>query len=242
MQLAICDDESSQISDIADLLMVYRKEKLPSLGWTAFGSGFALLDAMAHGETFDAVLLDIYLRDMNGMDVARSIRAVNSSIHILFLTSSPLFAVESYSVDASDYMLKPIRQEKLFQTLDKLVSRLEATAEFGIAVKDTEGRITKVLWSQLMYMEAMGHSVVLHHANGTTTQTFLAFSSLLEQLLSQEVFVQTHRSYVVNLHYVHRVGKNELILLNGAKLPLPKSRYQEISDRFHNVIFGGGEK
>lgn len=240
MHLAICDDEMSQISYISDLLMAYRKEKLPSLRWTTFQSGFALLDAMERGEIFNAVLLDIYMSDMNGMDVAKSIRTTNSSVHILFLTSSPLFAVESYSVDASDYMLKPIKEDKLFQSMDKLVVSMETTAEYGIAVKDTEGRITKVLWSQLMYLEAMGHYVVMYHANGTSTRTLYSFSSLLKQLLVQSSFVQTHRSYIVNLNYVHRISKNEIVLLNDAKLPLPKSRYHEISDKFHNIIFGGG--
>ena len=239
VHIAICDDEISHISLITEILSSYRQEKMISLRWTTFQSGFALLAALDHGEAFDAVLLDIYMTDMNGMDVAKRIRQMNNSMHILFLTSSPHFAVESYEVEATDYLLKPIQRKTLFRSMDKLVSRMENTAEHGITVRDTEGRITKVLWSQLMYLEAMGHYVVLHHTNGTTTKTFLPFSSLLEPLLAQEDFVQSHRSYVVNLRYVHRIGKRELVMLNGAQIPLPKSRYQQLSDRFQDIIFGG---
>ena len=239
MNIAICDDEIHHISQVTQILSDYRMDKLVTLNWTTFQSGFALLSALDRGEIFDAVFLDIYMTDMNGMEVAKRIRAMNSSIHIIFLTSSSHFAVESYTVDATDYILKPISKEKLYASMNKLSSRLVKTSNQGITVKDTDGRITKVVWNQLMYVEAMGHYVMLHHANGTSTKTLLSFSSLIEQLLSQSDFVQSHRSYVVNLRYVHRIGKRELIMLNGAQIPLPKSRHQQLSDRFHDAIFGG---
>jgi len=239
VNLAVCDNETIHISHITEILSAYRREKLVSINWIPFQSGFALLSALDQGEVFDAVLLDIYMDDMNGMEVAKRLRAMNSSIHIVFLTSSAFHAVESYSVEALDYLLKPITKERLFLTLDRLISRMADTAEHGFTVKDTEGRVTKVVWNQLMYLEAMGHYVLLHHANGTVTKTLMAFSSLLEPLLSQGDFIQSHRSYVVNLRYIHRIGKHELIMLNGAQIPLPKSRHQQLSDRFHAFIFGG---
>ena len=239
MNIAVCDNEISHISHISDILSVYRTEKMIALDWTPFQSGFALLAALDQGKSFDAVLLDIYMDDMSGMEVAKRIRAMNNSMHIVFITSTSAFAVESYTVEAADYLLKPVTEERLFLVMDRLVSRMANTMEQGFAVKDTAGRITKVVCSQLMYLEAMGHYVVLHHANGTTTKTLVSFSSLAETLLAQEDFIQSHRSYIVNLHYVHRVGKHELVMLNGAQIPLPKSRYQQLYDRFRAFIFGG---
>ena len=239
MNIAVCDNEISQTSCISDILSAYRADKMIALDWTTFQSGFALLSALDQGEIFDAVLLDIYMDDMNGMEVAKRIRAMSSSMHIVFITSTPIFAVESYAVEAVDYLLKPVTEERLFQTMDRLVDRMANTTEQGFAVKDTTGRVTKVIWSQLMYLEAMGHYVVLHHANGTTTKTLASFSALAETLLAQEDFVQSHRSYIVNLRYIHRVGKHELVMPNGAQIPLPKSRYQQLYDRFRAFIFGG---
>lgn len=239
MYLAVCDDELAQIVHITKLLEVYRKEKLPSLRWSAFQTGFALLSALEQGQVFDGILLDIYMVDLNGMEVARSIRAMNNHTNIMFLTSSSDFAVESYQVDASDYMLKPIHQDKLFRTLDKLVSRLEIAEEQGFVVKNTDGGITNVLWSRLMYIEAIGHYSILYHAGGTFTRTSLSFSSLLNQVKHREHFIQIHRSYAVNLYYVHCITRNEIVLLDGTALPLPRSRYQEVSDYFQNIIFGG---
>lgn len=238
MYLAVCDDELSQINHIVTLLEAYRREKLPSLRWITFQTGFSLLAAIEQGRSFDGVLLDIYMTDMNGMEAARSIRTMNNNINILFLTSSPDFAVESYQVDACDYLLKPLRKDKLFRSLDKLVSRLKTAEEQGIVVKNTEGGIIKIIWNKLMYLEAMGHYGVLYHADGSTTRTVLSFSSLLKQLSMRNNFIQIHRSYAVNLHYIHRIEKDKVILLNGTALPLPRSRYQEVSNYFQNILFG----
>lgn len=237
MHLAICDDEPDQIVRITNALEAYRAEKLPSLRWDAFQSGFSLLSAIEHGNTFDAVLLDIFLADTNGMDVARSLRAMNDSIDLVFLTSSTDYAVESYTVEACDYVLKPVSQNTLFHTLDKLAARVEKESHQGIIVRSIEGNLVKVVWKRLMYLEAMRHNVAFYHADGTSTKTRLPFASFVEKLSAQENFVQTHRSFIVNLHYVHRIEKNRVFLLDGTELPLPRSRYRKVSDDFQNLLF-----
>lgn len=237
MHLAICDDEPDQIARIASALEAYRAEKLPSLRWDAFQSGFSLLSAIEQGSDFDAILLDIFLTDTNGMDVAHSIRTMNDSIGLVFLTSSADYAVESYTVEACDYVLKPVTQSMLFRTLDKLAGRVQEEIHQGIVVRSVEGNLVKIEWRQLMYLEAMRHIVVFYHADGTSTKARLPFTSFVEKLSDQENFVQTHRSFIVNLHYVHRIEKNRVFLLNGAELPLPRSRYRKVSDDFQNLLF-----
>lgn len=173
--------------------------RLPSLHWDVFQSGFSLLSAIEHGNTFDAVLLDIFLTDTNGIDVARSLRTINDSIDLVFLTSSTDYAVESYTAEACDYVIKPVFQNTLFRTLDKLVARVEKESYQGIVIRSVEGNLVKVVWKRLMYLEAMKHNVVFYHADGTSTKTRLPFASFVEKLSNQESFVQTHRSFIINL-------------------------------------------
>lgn len=237
MYLALCDDEPSQIARIVSILETYRAERLPSLRWSAFRSGFSLLSAIEHGEVFDAVLLDIFLADTNGMEAARSLREMNDGIDIVFLTSSADYAVESYRVDACDYLLKPVSRDRLFSVLGKLESRREKEKHQGVVVRSADGSFVKVLWKQLAYLEARGHNVMLHHADGSSTKTRTPFSSLAEELAGRENFAQTHRSFIVNLHYVHRIGKNQVVLLDGTELPLPRKRRQSVADSFQNLVF-----
>ena len=240
MHLALCDDEQYQLDYIIKLLEEYREKALPSLRWTSFLTGGALLTAIEQGQTFDAALLDIFMRDLNGMEVARYIRSINSTIRLLFVTSSSDFAVESYRVQASDYLLKPITAESLFGALDKLVDQLKLPEEQGLVVRDADGGISKVLFSHLVCVEAMGHFTVLYRSNGSSVRVLQPFSSFITQLTQRTEFIQIHRSYMINLRYVHRLTKNEAFLLNGTSLPLSRSHQAKVSRRFLDYSFGGG--
>ena len=85
-------------------------------------SAAALLDAARH-ERFTLYLLDIMMPGLNGMDAAREIRGFDKAADIIFLTSSPGFAYDSYSVKALEYLLKPIDEEKLERAISDVMQR-----------------------------------------------------------------------------------------------------------------------
>jgi len=107
-------------------------------------------------------------------------------------------------------------------------------------VRDSEGGLSRVLFSHLVCVEAMGHFTVLYRANGSSVRVFQPFSSLQAELEQREEFIQIHRSYVINLRYVHRLTKNEVFLLNGTSLPLSRSHQPTVTQRFLEYSFGGG--
>lgn len=111
-------------------------------------------------------------------------------------------------------------------------------------VKTTDGCIAKVVWKRLMYLEARGHHGVLCLAGGATLKTLQPFSAFAETLCAQDGFVQIHRSYIVNLHFVYKIEKNQVVLLDGTALPLPRSRYQSVAADFQRLLFGkvGGDE
>ena len=78
---------------------------------------------------YDLLLLDVLMPGVSGMQAAREIRERNSRTEIVFLTSSPEYAVESYSVRAHYYLLKPVTEEKLFPILDRLMTDLKKTGD-----------------------------------------------------------------------------------------------------------------
>lgn len=237
MYLAVCDDELAQLELITRLLDNYPQKPLLSLHWKTFQSGYALLSALEEGEMFDAILLDIYMLNANGMDIAKSIRRFNEYIPILFLTSSPDYAVESYRVNAADYLLKPLTAEKLFPPLDKLFHQLNTVAKQGIVVKNTTDGMTRILFNNLLYLEAEGHASLLHCADKQIIRTATSFSKLCKQLFAYPEFIQIHRSYLVNLQHVHRVTKKEVFLLDGTALPLARSHQLAVSEAFLNYSF-----
>ena len=106
MYIALCDDNQTELSRLISILEEYRSKRDSSMTYEIFRSAAELLEAMP-GHHFNLVFLDILMPGITGMDAAREIRHSNSTIPIIFLTSSREYAVESYRVNAADYILKP---------------------------------------------------------------------------------------------------------------------------------------
>ena len=127
IRIAICDDETTFLTQIHSIISAWHYTTSPLLIET-FDNGDALLKSHAKSP-YDIILLDIIMPMFNGIEVAREIRKHDISVKIVFLTSSPEYAVDSYTVKATNYLLKPIDSQKLHQCLEELCNDL---------VKDTQ--------------------------------------------------------------------------------------------------------
>ena len=119
MYIAVCDDQAEALDILVNMLDTWKEERGTVLRYKTFRNATELLDA-AEKERFSLYLLDIMMLGMNGLEAAREIRCFDAAVDIVFLTSSPGFAYESYGVHALDYLLKPIRADMLYPILDKL--------------------------------------------------------------------------------------------------------------------------
>lgn len=122
MYIAVCDDQVEELTALTGLLKQWQAERRIPLRCRAFRSAGDMLDA-ARNERFTLYLLDVMMPGIDGMEAAREIRTFDAAAEIVFLTSSPGFAYESYGVRALEYLLKPISGKLLFPVLDKLSLR-----------------------------------------------------------------------------------------------------------------------
>ena len=122
MKIAICDDNAQELIRISSLIDNYRLEKNMLLTYKTFQSAAELVSTLESGDAdYDVLLLDILMPGLSGLQAAYEIREFDGVTKIIFLTSSPEFAVESYQVKAYNYILKPVSKEKLYTVLDELV-------------------------------------------------------------------------------------------------------------------------
>jgi len=165
------------------------------LEYAVFPNGFDLISALEKGKRFDIYCLDIIMPGFTGIDVAKEIRAYDKTAPILFFTSSPEFALESYSVKAINYVLKPISKEKLFFTFDDMLAHIKVKKdEDAIVVKSNEG-IQKILISNLIFAEVIGRNVLYHLLSGKVIKCTESFSHVCNNLLKYGCFIKTHRSF-----------------------------------------------
>ena len=123
IKIAFCDDDMEVLHQMNELLDRYRVERNEDITYAAFQSPFELLTEIEKGIRPDILFLDVVMPGQNGMDVAKEIRQYDTNMKIIFLTSSPEFAVESYSVGAYFYQLKPIWEDSFFRLMDEVLGR-----------------------------------------------------------------------------------------------------------------------
>lgn len=136
-RLAFCDDDPNIHDQLTALLEKYRTQRKADLECTAFRSPLDLLAAIESGARYDILLLDVLMPAEDGITAAKEIRQYDKTVHIIFLTSSTEFAVESYVVGAYFYLLKPIWEDSFFPLMDSVMAAFAApnSAAWSCAAK-----------------------------------------------------------------------------------------------------------
>jgi len=239
LQIAVCDDNIDELSNMVQLIDLYRTSKHLSCEYAVFSNGFELVSALEKGKQFDIYCLDIIMPGFTGIDVAKEIRGFDKTAPILFFTSSPEFALESYSVKAINYVLKPISKEKLFFTFDEMLEQIKAEKdEDMIIVKSNEG-IQKILISNLTFAEVIGRNVLYHLRSGKVIECTEPFSAVCDTLLKYNCFIKPYRSYLVNMQYVDTIENHQVTLQTLSAIPVAQGKAREIKQQYLNYQMEG---
>lgn len=239
MYIAVCDDLAEELERVAAILNRWQSERNAAMRVKLFRSASALLDA-AREENFDLYLLDIMMPGVDGLTAAREIRQINESADIVFLTSSPGFAYESYRVHALDYLLKPVQEGSLRPILERLLLREQKPTE-GLTLK-CGTTLVRVLFSQLTYVEVNGKHLYFNMLDGTVHEVFGTLREYEPQLLSQQAFARCHRSYIVNLLQIAEMSPGCIRTFSGKTLPVSRAMYPQLQKGYMNLLFSEREE
>lgn len=237
IHIAICDDSKQERQILAALFKRYQELHATPLQIHIFQNGFSLLDAIDQGKRFDITILDILMPGENGIEIARNIRASGTDTEIIFLTSSPEYAVDSYEVKAQNYLLKPVTEEKFFASIDSILAELDEKDTASFIIYTTEKQYSRSRVSSLVYGEVTHRTITLHLADQTMISAVMTFTEFQDILKAYPDFIYPHRSYAVNMHYIQYVTKSDIILTDGQKIPLSRNNYTKISEQFLNFAY-----
>ncbi|HHY81403.1 MAG TPA: response regulator transcription factor [Clostridiales bacterium] len=227
LHIAICDDEKSEREYLAQLLQEWAALRKINAVFLNFDSAESFLFHYSEDRSLDILMLDIQMKGMNGVELARSIRQENNMIHIVFITGYSDFMAEGYDVSALHYLLKPVKKDKLFEVLDKAAARLQ-TAPRTILFPKAGGSV-RIKADDIIFAEVLSHTTVLHLVNGK--EEFRMRISDMERLLG-DGFFKCHRSYIVSMKYVRRVTRTAMVLEDGREIPLSRNLYDEANQAF----------
>ena len=219
--IAVCDDEVMECDRIAKKIRGILEEMKVPCTIRQFYSGRELLQS---SETFDMIFLDIIMGDMDGMRTAQMVRERAFDNILVFISSSREYVFDAYEVEAFQYLLKPVDDEKLRRMLQKAVGKTENhSQEFIIISRERQKK--KLFLNEIYYFEIRGRMIDAHGTGGVFS--YYGQIGILEKDLKEKGFFRCHKSYLVNLKYVDVYNRQEIVLDNGERIGIAKRRYEE---------------
>lgn len=220
-KIAVCDDVAIERDMLCMLLHKCDKKTIIY----KFASGEALLSSR---KAFDLVFLDIYMDGMTGMETAKMLQKRNSKTPIVFLTSSPDFAVESYEIHAFDYIVKPLRPERLKAVWERFLSQYRQSPKF--LVLNCPGKTEKLPYEQIEFLESDCHYVTIHMADGAMLRINGRLDDF-EQQLDDVRFLRCHKSYLINLNLAEAMDE-DFIMHSGNHVAYRKREKKQLQKTF----------
>ena len=186
----------------------------------------------------DLLFLDINMPELSGMEMMKTLAP---GVGVIFTTAYSEYAVESYRVNASDYLLKPITYPDFLRAAMKAQKALagrqvgEPRPEPDHFFVKSEGRDVRINLEDIEYIESLSEYVRIHRTGQPPVMSLMRLKNL-EETLPVESFMRVHRSYIVNLGKIQTVERNRIIF--GGKVYIPVS--EQYRERLRGFLEGGG--
>lgn len=223
--IAICDDLPEERAVLKRLLSAFAAQRQLSFSIAEFSNGEALVaDA---GVDFDLVFLDIFMGGMNGMETAKNLRAAGVRTPIVFLTTSPDFAMESYEVVALSYLLKPVFEARLVTVLEQFLQNYHPRSVL------LQGRLFMV--EDLVFAESRNKKILLHFNDGGVAE-LLEKLDTVEAALSSRNFLRCHQSFIVNMDYVRCMEGESFQTILGVPVLIRKREFPAMRKKYYEYL------
>jgi DNA-binding LytR/AlgR family response regulator len=229
LTIGACDDETRELDALETLVGKWGETRRRPLDLRRFDCGEKLLAAIAEGERFDMVFLDIFMGSRDGVSVAREIRKTDGDCAIVFTTNSRDHAIDGFGVRATHYLLKPVAENELYEAIDRAMrdragsddKRVQITARHEMRSLDL---------GDIRYAESRARIVTVHSRTGGDIAYYDKLDNF-ERLCDDERFLRCHKSFLVNLDYARSIANSVVKLDSGEEIPVSKS-IAEVKARF----------
>lgn len=234
LKIAVCDDNKDFLHYAVNLIEKWSQQSRISVEISACNNGDELI-ALNNSEKMDIIFLDIIMPLLSGMETARELRLNNTAVKIVFLTSSVDFALESYEVKASGYLLKPVSFEKISEILNECAEFLETEPE-NIVVKTCEG-YQKLYFYDIEYIEAQNKKVIFYLKSKRNVMAIVPFHTIEEMLAGKTGFFKCHRSYLVYMLNIESFNNAKIITKSGRNIPIARGCSKTFKDAYFEFMF-----
>jgi DNA-binding LytR/AlgR family response regulator len=223
MKVAICDDNQIDIDYLSGLLLKWGEKSSTGISLRTFPSAESFLFQYEDEKNYDLLFLDIEMEKMDGVTMARQVRKGNESVQIVFVTGYSDYIAEGYDVAALHYLMKPVKEDKLFEVLDRAASKIKENA--ACLTVEYSGELVRIPFYEIKYMDVDKNYVTIHSKEDYRIKATLGE---METKLPENFF-RIGRSAIVNLNCIRRVTKTDAVLTDGSMIQLPRGSYDKLN-------------
>ena len=136
------------------------------------------------------------------------------------------------------YQLKPIWKDSFFRLTDAVLAECRKRTQHSLILRCKSG-VTRITLDSLEYCEVQGRTLVFHLLDGTVIESSGSMDELARQLADYPGFLRPHRSYLVNMEYIHNITAKSITMESLAEVPLPHGRFTAVRDQYLEYAFAG---
>lgn len=226
MRIAICDDERTYIEKIKNDINSLKTHE-NEFEFSEFESGEAFISEFSK-DKYDLIILDIEMKDLNGLQTAEFLRQIDKNVILIFMTSYDKFVYQGYEVNAFRYILKnqpePIYLKQLSDTIQEYYRNKKC-------IKVVDNDIEKELLTvDILYIEVYSHQIVIHTFNKEYYQK--GKLSDYEKMLEACLFVRSDKSVLINITNIDYIKKNQVFMKNGKILYVSRNHLEKVTKAF----------
>lgn len=237
LNIAICDDEPLELEKVTTYLQEFIEINQIDATIRCFSHPDSLLIA-CKTDHFSLYLLDIIMPMVNGIELGQKIRCLDREAQIIFTTNEPSFALDAYSTNPINYLLKPIHKKLFFDTLSLAISKISSSKATTLTIRTKDGVQVVSLFS-IICCEYINH-IVKYTFVGDKTITSRTlrenFTSHLAPLMNDRRFLQPHNAFVINMSRVQSFTKNGFIMQDDIFVPISSKQYASVRDSFLDFL------
>lgn len=231
LTIAICDDDIN----CADLIENYIHEfENIDADCDVYSSGEELIQTYSSNtERYDVIFLDMEMEQLNGIQTANHIRAIDEYVIIVFITSHTEYMRESFKCTPFRFLVKPLDNAEFTSAFNDICKKLSKHRKV-LAFTENKAQI-RLYCDDIIYCESRNHSVLIH-TKEKVYKLCRPLSELQEQL-DRGLFCRIHRSYIINFHYVKSIIENDIILYHiNDPIPIGRSYKKNVLIEYTKFI------
>ena len=232
MRIALIDDEEAVRSNLNRMLTDWADTHCLDISCDFFSNGTDFLNMVCHTQ-YDLLFMDIYMKELNGIETASQLRLIRPDCCLIFLTVSQEHMSEAFLCHAFDYLTKPLEEERLAQTLSDF---LRIFPEKQPYLNLSLGKQTiPILYSQLEYIYTDSNYCVIQAQE--TYRCRISFHKLCTSLGQDERFCTINRGILVNLDFVYDMENLTCWMKSGISFPINTKKKSELKQQLINYRF-----